>query len=548
MDTTKSLNDVVQLLLCQQIAAEGVKEEDLERLFKSFSSLPKHTPRYEPLQVITEKEKIISHKNEVPSSPERVAPLKPLIPSNNGINNGASTSKLDIISATSAAVQELEKQTWVPKEVGTYSPIQVFIDPPSLSSAAMSAQPSSSQTEPNDLSFIDLPEMNEQAVVSRICKLRSQGKWSLTRLPLCLEAPRQKVHHDYFLEEIQMMAVDFRQERDLKKKLAKMLAEEAADVVKAKQKENMQNEPPVESKKKRLKYFDLENKVISTLLENNWNEQVSSFEHAEEQQFVDSLNNPWYHGQIIEPDPFAYTDDLSPMEFMDDTQPLHDNSEAPDAAYFADSMGYSPKSSEDISGDDSRTVTSTVEQIEPTLDGFMVERTPPPQQRLEVVEPPLKKGTGQKKKHEDPSKRLYGNQVLVLADPNPLVKPDGKPGYTPTPYPAEWVEADVPPWTIIEDVCLLRTMVSQLKALPLPAYVARSFCVNWELITRAVRKVSFFHRTQFRCCLRFRELIGAQKKLAPTDNADLPSVTFDGLELPEVFDERVKGSTMPITR
>ncbi|CAD5220655.1 unnamed protein product [Bursaphelenchus xylophilus] len=999
MERPRDLNSVVQLLLCQQIALDGTSEEDLGKLQRSFSSLPKHTPRYEPFQILTEKKKSPqrSPKIDVQRKEQTPKPLKVHLENSNGIANASNKASTAYNNLT---VAELEKPSWTHNKVSTYSPIQVVIDPAPLSlSEAVSAQPSSSQTDVNGSSYqADLPDMNEQAVIARICALRAQGKWSLTRLPLCVEAPRPKVHHDFFLEEVQLMAVDFRQERHLKKYIAKMLAYEAAQVVRGEEARLFQtssskrfrslkpnefematfsgrytlddekmkivecplhgrqrvscenvvkserflsklsSENPVDrvsaintvrslclfaelpspqetdeideefrlrlrpeerysswdrwnhlvinrrkvrrrsrsldlddvhsierlnhrcsssfiirvfdhyeslSKSslqslartlsklegglpfidilpalnrlysfyqtvrslnveltlrafkfhlKRLtlelekysrkvvlssltrlksrrfrKYLDVsskfrellihlvsseqrfllltateksanvisegltafnvenivcsgkdaieefnssskkvfvvntrnsssledhrlfdvynfvvietdltsrqakliekfqnglggdigrtivltaaetledffysdtakprpisevleeaakrylkgsdvkplaiasefdcevtiydeksmetelkvplsvdvnewdsgeafsplsststtsnsdsgislsyplfydatadDNEVIAALLDNNWNEQISSFGRLEEQQFMDSLTNPWYHGEVVEPDPFAFTDDLSPMEFMDDTQNVHNN--APDSAggYI---FPYSPKSSEDLPDDETGTIASTMDQVEASLDGFIVERTPPPQNhRSEVVEPPVKKGTGQKKKIEESQRNLYGNQVIMLPDPNPIVKPDGKPGFTPPVYPAEWVDADVPAWNVIEDVCLLRAVVSQLKAVPLPAYVSRSFCVNWELVTRAVKRVSFHQRTPFRCCMRFRELIGAQKKLAPTDNADLQGVSFDGLDLPEVFDERVKASTMPITR
>lgn len=91
---------------------------------------------------------------------------------------------------------------------------------PSSSSQTAATTPAPQQLE-EDLK--SLPEMSEQAVLSRICALRAAGKWSLTRLPLCLDAPRRKCHFDYLLEEVRMMSVDFRQERFLKMAIAKMV-------------------------------------------------------------------------------------------------------------------------------------------------------------------------------------------------------------------------------------------------------------------------------------------------------------------------------------
>jgi hypothetical protein len=73
----------------------------------------------------------------------------------------------------------------------------------------------------------DLPtegDLFEMDVLERINRLRRQGKWSLTRLPLCLDAPRPKTHYDYFLEECLMMQVDFVRERMTKKMAAKIVS------------------------------------------------------------------------------------------------------------------------------------------------------------------------------------------------------------------------------------------------------------------------------------------------------------------------------------
>jgi hypothetical protein len=45
--------------------------------------------------------------------------------------------------------------------------------------------------------------------------------------------------------------------------------------------------------------------------------------------------------------------------------------------------------------------------------------------------------------------------VIVLSDPQSLVRPDGKPGYTPPKGDLEWVDAEVPSWTSVEDYALL---------------------------------------------------------------------------------------------
>ncbi|KAI6176431.1 Helicase SRCAP [Aphelenchoides bicaudatus] len=116
---------------------------------------------------------------------------------------------------------------------GVYSPIEVLIDSPSaIDNSGQTSTMLSSIAPSEDMSTeSDLFEMD---VLERINRLRRQGKWSLTRLPLCLDAPRPKTHHDYFLEECMMMQIDFVHERVTKKMAAKMLAYEAKHYVQQK--------------------------------------------------------------------------------------------------------------------------------------------------------------------------------------------------------------------------------------------------------------------------------------------------------------------------
>ncbi|GMT19309.1 hypothetical protein PFISCL1PPCAC_10606, partial [Pristionchus fissidentatus] len=64
----------------------------------------------------------------------------------------------------------------------------------------------------------------EAHTMARIAELRRSGMWSSSRLPLCVEPPRNKTHWDYVLEEVKWMANDFRQERIWKRGAARKLA------------------------------------------------------------------------------------------------------------------------------------------------------------------------------------------------------------------------------------------------------------------------------------------------------------------------------------
>ncbi|XP_074640439.1 helicase domino-like isoform X2 [Tubulanus polymorphus] len=67
----------------------------------------------------------------------------------------------------------------------------------------------------------------EAQVIQRVSELRKDGLWSTRRLPKVQEAPRNKAHWDYLLEEMHWLAADFAQERKWKKagcrKIARMV-------------------------------------------------------------------------------------------------------------------------------------------------------------------------------------------------------------------------------------------------------------------------------------------------------------------------------------
>ncbi|KAK6011195.1 hypothetical protein OSTOST_23731 [Ostertagia ostertagi] len=58
----------------------------------------------------------------------------------------------------------------------------------------------------------------------RIAELKRSGLWSGSRLPLCVDPPRNKTHWDYVLEEVKWMATDFRMERQFKRTVARKIA------------------------------------------------------------------------------------------------------------------------------------------------------------------------------------------------------------------------------------------------------------------------------------------------------------------------------------
>ncbi|TKR66685.1 hypothetical protein L596_022942 [Steinernema carpocapsae] len=93
------------------------------------------------------------------------------------------------------------------------------IDAPSTSSSLSNATPRSAIE-----STMERKARHETAVMSRINELRRSGMWSQTRLPMCVDPPRNKTHWDFFLEEVVWMAADFKGERNYKRNAARKLS------------------------------------------------------------------------------------------------------------------------------------------------------------------------------------------------------------------------------------------------------------------------------------------------------------------------------------
>ena len=68
-------------------------------------------------------------------------------------------------------------------------------------------------------------QIQDSKVYQRIADLRNSGLWSETRLPMCADPTRPKLHWDYFLEEVVWMACDFKAERRLKRRVARKVAD-----------------------------------------------------------------------------------------------------------------------------------------------------------------------------------------------------------------------------------------------------------------------------------------------------------------------------------
>uniref|UniRef100_A0A1I7XQP6 Helicase ATP-binding domain-containing protein n=1 Tax=Heterorhabditis bacteriophora TaxID=37862 RepID=A0A1I7XQP6_HETBA len=64
----------------------------------------------------------------------------------------------------------------------------------------------------------------EAQVMARIAELRRSGLWTTSRLPLCVEPPRNKTHWDFVLEEMKWMSTDFKMERNFKRNMARKIA------------------------------------------------------------------------------------------------------------------------------------------------------------------------------------------------------------------------------------------------------------------------------------------------------------------------------------
>lgn len=96
-----------------------------------------------------------------------------------------------------------------------FQPIQVLVDENPIED--IDQQPSTSSSVISSL----VDSQQDAKVYQRVAELRRNGLWSSTRLPMCVEPSRPKLHWDFLLEEIIWMSTDFRQERMIKRRLAK---------------------------------------------------------------------------------------------------------------------------------------------------------------------------------------------------------------------------------------------------------------------------------------------------------------------------------------
>ncbi|KAI6220369.1 HSA domain-containing protein [Aphelenchoides fujianensis] len=473
-----------------------------------------------------------------------------------------------------------ENPRLVPKiwSFNEYAPIEVLIDHATTGDktclpSGQTSSMASGQSTSGAISDVEL--------LDRVNRLRRSGKWALTRLPLCMDAPRAKTHWDYLLEEMYTMHIDFASDQKLKRIAAKMLAEEAKDCrrnlwtkcadltaewtkpLDLKCAHELQpTETPAPARDRPLDgydcfrntqplFYDTEvlrsDPKLPVPLVPDWDDefefQVPNL--GDEITIASSMENPWYCGDVLEPDePEAPKDLYSGDEdyFLD----LNDEQEN----FFMDDER-SPKSAEDSldaamanAGDASQSA------VEFSMD-FLAPNQPLTSRSnlpLDHDQAPTKRSSHRSRRSDEAHRRLTGNQFLLLSDPQPLVRPDGKPGYTPPHTAKEWVDAEVPPFGPLEDYNLLTAAVEQLLAMPIPRFIARNFCFNWDIVQCMLRKHSFYDRSKFRYCVRFRELIGAQKKLAPTENMEIQVVVHDGIDVDVMFHPRVRASTLPITR
>ena len=88
----------------------------------------------------------------------------------------------------------------------------------------------------------------ESMVVQQVSVLKTQGTWSLKRLPKVKEPDKIKCHWDYLLEEMQWLSTDFQQERKWKKAAARKLAFAVAKVFE--EKETVKRRQRAEQEKK----------------------------------------------------------------------------------------------------------------------------------------------------------------------------------------------------------------------------------------------------------------------------------------------------------
>ncbi|CAD5214568.1 unnamed protein product [Bursaphelenchus okinawaensis] len=220
--------------------APSSEHKELSPVRQSFSS-----PNSSQLSSSSTEIPVLSR--QVSSSPRSYTSMETAIQDDSMMGNieneppFTQTDEVSLSTTNASSTSEMDEESWSKEPSDSSYQDSLNLDrslQPSLSSSFVSTRSSSIMYDSVDLA--DLQELKPQAVIGRICELRKQGKWSLTRLPLCLEAPRRKVHYDYLLEHVQMMGLDFQQERQLKPKVAKIIAEEAADLVRRKKyQENM---------------------------------------------------------------------------------------------------------------------------------------------------------------------------------------------------------------------------------------------------------------------------------------------------------------------
>ncbi|ETN71176.1 prevent-host-death family protein [Necator americanus] len=103
------------------------------------------------------------------------------------------------------------------------SPIEVKVEDPSAPTVPPGTSHSLLSVNTTE-SNVEKAAKQEAQVMARIAELRRAGLWTASRLPLCVEPPRNKTHWDYVLEEVKWMATDFRMERHFKRNIARKIA------------------------------------------------------------------------------------------------------------------------------------------------------------------------------------------------------------------------------------------------------------------------------------------------------------------------------------
>ncbi|RCN40765.1 protein, SNF2 family [Ancylostoma caninum] len=103
------------------------------------------------------------------------------------------------------------------------SPIEVKVEDPSTPAVPPGTSHSLLSVNTTE-SNVEKAAKQEAQVMTRIAELRRAGLWTASRLPLCVEPPRNKTHWDYVLEEVKWMATDFRMERQFKRTIARKIA------------------------------------------------------------------------------------------------------------------------------------------------------------------------------------------------------------------------------------------------------------------------------------------------------------------------------------